>query len=447
MKKFIQFQGRYCNSDLFNIAENYDYKQLALLLSGSEYNSSKYSFLGLFPQEIVSMNFDEVKEHNPWNILKEKIVFNGSQDTFPEWIGYISYEMGAFTEESYKIPYYSSETPLFFFQKFAIVLQLEISTGIITAKVDSNFLDNHKKEFDKLENLLIKKNLLKTIINNNKIYKKYYTDDFNSYQKKIKIAKDHIFNGDIYQINLSQKFSFEGSFSPLNLYKILFNENPTPFSAFLYCLNFSIVSTSPERLLLKKESFLETRPIKGTMARGKTIDEDLKNKESLLTSLKNKSELLMITDLMRNDLSKISQKGSVTTDEIWKCEAYKNVFHLLSLIQSKISDHIQPIDAVKKVFPGGSITGCPKIRSMEIIYEIEKDFRGIYTGSIGYFTEGGDFDFNIAIRTLHVQENHLTLRLGGAIMAESCPLEEYNETLVKGESIFKCLENYKSNHL
>ncbi|MCB1113056.1 MAG: anthranilate synthase component I family protein, partial [Chlamydiia bacterium] len=184
---------------------------------------------------------------------------------------------------------------------------------------------------------------------------------------------------------------------------------------------------------------LETRPIKGTMPRGVTPEEDRQNMHQLLQSEKERSELLMITDLMRNDLAKISIPGTVATEKIWQCEAYTNVFHLLSIITSALEPSVHPVDAVRSCFPAGSITGCPKLRSMEAIAAIEKRRRGIYTGAIGYFAGNGDFDFNVAIRTLSCSRDQVDLQLGGAVVIDSDPDKEYDETLYKGESLFKAL--------
>jgi para-aminobenzoate synthetase component 1 len=201
-----------------------------------------------------------------------------------------------------------------------------------------------------------------------------------------------------------------------------------------------MISTSPERFLCKKDQWLETRPIKGTIQRGKTVEEDEILKKKLLSSSKERAELLMITDLMRNDLGKISVIGSVQALEIWRCEAYTNVFHLLSIIRSQARPELTPLDIVRSCFPGGSITGCPKLRAMEVIDQLEERSRGIYTGAIGYFTGGGNFDLNIAIRTLVANNHFFSLQLGGGIVIDSNPEEEYQETLFKGASIFQILQ-------
>lgn len=199
------------------------------------------------------------------------------------------------------------------------------------------------------------------------------------------------------------------------------------------------MSSSPERFLQKRGNVLETRPIKGTAPRGKTVAEDLNHKKNLLKSEKELAELMMITDLMRNDLGKISVNGSVEVSLLCGCEAYHNVFHLFSIVRSRVLAKFHPLEIVRACFPGGSITGCPKLRAMEVIAELEQRPRGIYTGSIGYFSQNGDFDLNIAIRTLMMTEGKINVQLGGGIVIDSQPRKEYEETYHKGRSIFEIL--------
>ncbi len=267
------------------------------------------------------------------------------------------------------------------------------------------------------------------------------SDTMESYVDKIQRAKEFIKSGDVYQINLSQQWEFLGERDPFDLFKRLAVLNPAPFSAYLYLKDFSIISSSPERFLEKRGDILETRPIKGTAPRGKTPAEDAESKQRLLASEKERAELMMITDLMRNDLGKISAIGSVEVPLLCGCEAYQNVFHLYSTVNSRVLSSFNPIDIVRSCFPGGSITGCPKLRAMEVIEELEKRPRGIYTGSIGYFSQNGDFDFNIAIRTLLVADIKVVVQLGGAIVIDSDPLKEYEETYHKGRSIFEILNS------
>jgi para-aminobenzoate synthetase component 1 len=260
------------------------------------------------------------------------------------------------------------------------------------------------------------------------------------YVEKVLRAKEQILDGEIYQVNLSHTCRYAGIHDPFSLYRQLIDHNPVPFSAYLNIdSRFSIVSLSPERLLRHERGVLETRPIKGTAPRGQNAEEDQAERANLLASPKERAELMMITDLMRNDLGMVSKAGSVLTPELCVCEAYASVYHLHSVIRSQAKESLHPLDLLGAAFPGGSISGCPKSSAMRTIRELEQRPRGIYTGSIGYIRGNGDFDFNIAIRTLAVEGDTAMLSLGGGIVADSDPHLEYEETLHKGRPFFRSL--------
>ena len=207
----------------------------------------------------------------------------------------------------------------------------------------------------------------------------------------------------------------------------------------IHLLARSIISSSPERFLSIRNGIVETRPIKGTRPRGYTFDEDEKNKKELLNSEKDKSELLMIVDLERNDLSKVCTPNSVKVTELFKLEEYSTVFHLVSTVIGEIKDEYNCIDCIKACFPGGSITGAPKIRSMEIIEELEGIRRNIYTGAIGYIGFDESVDLNIVIRTILMKENKAYFGVGGGITWESNSAYEYEETLDKAKALMEAL--------
>nr|MDA8136600.1 anthranilate synthase component I family protein [Desulfobacteraceae bacterium] len=213
--------------------------------------------------------------------------------------------------------------------------------------------------------------------------------------------------GDIYQANLSQRFETGFSGDGYALFLDLFHRNPAPFFAYIHAKDHTIVSTSPERFLWQTGRKVETRPIKGTIARGKTETEDRENGERLCESIKDDAELTMIVDLMRNDLSRVTRHGSVTVKEHKRLEPYANVFHLVSIVEGELETDKTSMDLIRATFPGGSITGCPKIRSMEIIDELEPVRRHVYTGSIGYVSFHDTMDLSIAIRTAVISGNRI----------------------------------------
>ena len=260
-----------------------------------------------------------------------------------------------------------------------------------------------------------------------------------SYIKTVLKAKEYIKKGDIYQVNLSQRFTVKLERDPWELYGILRKINPAPFASFLNFGDIKIVSASPERFLKIRGRHIETRPIKGTRPRGKTPDEDARLRKDLTSSEKDRAENLMIIDLERNDLGRVSEYGSVSVQEFMSCEEYATVFHLTSAVQGKLRKNIDSMDCFMNCFPGGSITGAPKIRSMEIIEELEPVKRGIYTGSIGYIGFNGNIDTSIVIRTLVIKGNDAYFHVGGGIVHDSDPVREYQETLDKARALREAL--------
>lgn len=261
-----------------------------------------------------------------------------------------------------------------------------------------------------------------------------------TYGNAVNTIKDYIVAGDIYQANMTQRLDAPLLMEPYQLYRRLRQVNPAPFAAYLDCGNsFRVLSSSPERYLLLANNVVETRPIKGTRPRGKTAEEDRANSQELLNSEKDRAELVMIIDLERNDLGRVCAYGTVRVPELIVLEEYATVFHLVSTVRGELAPGKDTVDLLKASFPGGSITGAPKIRAMEIIEELEPVRRGVYTGSIGYLGFDGRADLNIVIRTFINKNNRLHLQVGGGIVADSDPVMEYEETLHKAKALLKSL--------
>jgi para-aminobenzoate synthetase component 1 len=261
-----------------------------------------------------------------------------------------------------------------------------------------------------------------------------------AYLQAVSRIKEYIGNGDVYQVNLSQRFSFPLEGDPYVLFRRLFALNPAPFYAYLNCNDFAIFSTSMERFLFRREDYLETRPIKGTRPRGRTPEEDEVQRRELIASLKDDAELSMIVDLLRNDLGKVCQARTVEVKEHKRLEAYQNVYHLVSIVTGLLREGASHGDILRATFPGGSITGCPKIRSMEIIDELEPHVRHVYTGAIGYLGLHRNMDLNVAIRTAIVANGWGHFSVGGGVVYDSDEEAEYEETLHKGRTLFRLIE-------
>jgi len=259
------------------------------------------------------------------------------------------------------------------------------------------------------------------------------------YFKALEAVLEYIAAGDIYQANISQRFATGFSGDPWDLYRRLRSRFPAPFGAYLDCGAFQVLSNSPERFLLVEDDRIFTCPIKGTRPRGMTLEEDARMIGHLRHDPKECAEHLMIVDLERNDLGKICRIGSVRVEQFEEIETYHTLHHMVSTVTGILEEGTGPIDCLRATFPGGSITGAPKIRAMEVIDEVEPTARGIYTGAIGFVGFSGAMELNIAIRTAIVTAGRIYFQTGGGIVADSSPKREYEETLLKAETFFRTL--------
>ena len=262
------------------------------------------------------------------------------------------------------------------------------------------------------------------------------------YKKKVERVIDYIRAGDIFQANLSQQFTANvpAGFDPFAHYCVLRAVNPAPFAAYMNIGGVKIASASPERFLQTRDGHVETRPIKGTRPRKADKADDESMARELAASAKDRAENAMIVDLLRNDLSKVCTDDSINVPQLCAVESFASVHHLVSVVTGTLRGDCGPVDLLRACFPGGSITGAPKVRAMEIIEELEPVRRGPYCGSIGYIGFGGTMDSSILIRTIVYDGKHMTLNVGGGIVADSAPEEEYCETLDKGRAIFRSFE-------
>ncbi len=274
-------------------------------------------------------------------------------------------------------------------------------------------------------------------------------EDSDKYIEAIRRTHEYIYAGDIFQANLSREWQAEVQepVSSTELYKSLRAANPGPFAGCVYFDGHTIMSSSPERLLELKQGRASTRPIAGTRARGKDVDDDKLLREELIKHPKERAEHIMLIDLERNDLGRICKAGTVEVNELMVIESYEHVHHIVSNVRGMLKGEISPGQAIKAIFPGGTITGCPKVRCMQIIAELEDKPREAYTGSMGYLNHDGDMDLNILIRTMHLHGNHLSFRAGGGIVYDSKPQKEVHETRAKARGLLKSLESSTENKL
>jgi anthranilate/para-aminobenzoate synthase component I len=248
-------------------------------------------------------------------------------------------------------------------------------------------------------------------------------------------VKRFIAAGDIYQANLSHRLDFPWKGDPADFFDALRRLNPSPYAALMEFPGFTLASASPELLLKVRGDRAETRPIAGTRPRGSTPTEDERLSGELLLNEKERAEHIMLVDLERNDLGRVCRPGTVEVSERMVLEKYSHVTHIVSHVQGRLAPGYDGLDAVRALFPGGTITGCPKIRCMEILQELEKESRGPFYGSAGWMGGNGDLDLNILIRTALFRKGRVSLRVGAGIVADSVPSKEYEETLHKARAL------------
>ena len=428
----------------------------------------RYSFVGsqpflIFRSKGTNLQFDwgdrfEKRSGNPFDALREILTRFQSHPLpgdlpFIGGVGYFGYPLRCFIEELPSTAHDDLELPDCYFAFYdAIVAFDHLSNQVYLCRSNANesFANRHHQQVEKLHSILQSENyrsrhryeefmshpahLTKSPIKSN-ISK-------SDYISTVQRAKAYIASGDIYQANLSQRLSTYTDLPAAELYARLRQLSPVPYGAYLHCGDFHILSASPERFLRFSPSsrIVETRPIKGTRPRGLTPELDRKLAIELLHSEKDLAELLMIVDLERNDLGRICDIASIHVPERVALESYSNIHHLVATVRGTLREDADRIDLLKSCFPGGSITGAPKIRAMEVIDELEPTDRGVYTGSIGYFGFDGTMDLNIAIRTCILKNGCAYFHVGGGIVADSEPEAEYQETLDKASSWIAVLE-------
>lgn len=273
-------------------------------------------------------------------------------------------------------------------------------------------------------------------------YQHQFTSNFSKEEfcAMVERAKEYIYSGDIIQVVLSQRFETTTTIDPLLLYRALRHINPSPYLFFLKLGDVIQIGSSPEILVKKQGKFIDLRPIAGTRKRGVTVEDDIRLEAELLADPKECAEHLMLVDLGRNDLGRVSQPGKVEVNDLLTIERYSHVMHIVSGVRGEIADNCDQFDVVNASFPAGTVSGAPKIRAMEIIDELEPERRGAYAGSVGYFGFSGNMDFCITIRTYILQGDKLWVQAGAGIVADSVPQLEYEETISKSMALRRALE-------
>ena len=409
----------------------------------------RYSFISSNPFKVLK--YKNTKENPLDNLQNELNKYKVENNTHLPFIGgavgYLSYDLGNYIEKLPRTAIDDTNVYDLYFGLYNWVIvidHLENKTYIATPDLDIEKETNIIEDIEKKINDAEINGIDSICYEEKEVEKTKLTSNFtkNEFENAVRKVQDYIRQGDIYQANLTQRFNGKTTLSSYELYRDLRRFSPAPFGAFLNFDDSHILSNSPERFIKCVDRKVETRPIKGTRPRGKNKEEDLRLQEELRNSEKDRAELLMIVDLERNDIGRISKIGTVKVPELFVIEPYANVNHLVATVVGELDDDKDCVDAIKATFPGGSITGAPKIRSMEIIDELEPTQRNVYTGSIGYIGFDGDMDLNIAIRTIIKKDDNVYFQVGGGMTWDSNPADEYQETLDKAQSIMKALRGY-----
>mgnify|MGYP005990288903 CR=1 FL=1 len=415
--------------NLLNWSQQYN---TVIWLDSNKYHQQYTSFdCALAVEEFTSIKTDY---HNAFEKLKEY------QTITKDYIfGYISYDAKNDVEKLNSANFDGLNfADLFFFQPQKLIFIKGNTIEFHYLKMVDDEIEKDFKKIKKIKSFKIDKRK-----NDIKIKLRIHKDEYHS---KVNKVLDHINRGDIYEANFCQEFYAEKTtINPLGVYKHLIEISEPPFATFLKVDNQFLLSATPERYLRKEGVKIISQPIKGTAKRLINKIDDDKIAFDLSRDEKERSENIMIVDLVRNDLSKTAKKGSVKVEELCKVYSFKQVHQLISTVVSKVELDTHPIEIIKSTFPMGSMTGAPKISAMEIIEKLEETKRGLYSGTVGYFTPSGDFDFNVVIRSIlyNQEKEYVSYSVGGAITAKSTPEKEYEECLLKAKAMKYVLQNSK----
>ena len=405
-----------------HLTKKFGDKGLAWLDSDGKENG-EWSIIGIKPKKIIqSRDIDNLdKTNNPFKNLRN--IEKGF------WIGWLGYEAGVFIEP--KNPWRKSNMATLWIASYDPIIKCNlIKKEIIIEGTNSSELVNYKNIINNIKNIE-EENIIKTNLNFD--FSKINLDEMaEKFQKNILKLKKLISLGDIFQANLTTKCEIESSknYNPLDIYLKIRRKLRAPFGGIIINNNYkeAVLSTSPERFLkIDNKNFVESRPIKGTRSRDKDLNQDALNAIDLITNEKDRAENIMIVDLIRNDLSKVCETGSIMVPEILKLESFLKVHHLTSVIRGKLKKDTNWIDLLKACWPGGSITGAPKLRSCQRLFELEKCERGPYCGSFLKLDWNGEFDSNILIRSFLIKDKKINIYAGCGIVIDSNPEEETNE--------------------
>ena len=386
---------------------------------------------------VESNGLKKVYRGDPINVLK-KIMTPSLSDAYSNLpfsggaIGYFSYDLGNKYESVKPVGVDTDNIPIMAFgiYDWAIIIDHELKKSILIYSVETKLIKKVIERFNK-KNFMSQEKTKFSI-------KSQYTSNltYEEYLERFNSIKSYIEKGDCYQINFAQRFSLDYDGDTWEIFKKILPEYKSPYSSYMNFPFVKILSYSPERFLKIKDSIVETKPIKGTRPTHSNNSKNLLSKNELIDSNKDRAENLMIVDLLRNDIGSISEFGSVNVENLFSIKTFETIHHMETEIQGKLRKNITEIDIIKSLFPGGSITGAPKYRAMQIIDKIENYNRELYTGCIGSIQSNGDMDFNICIRTMTINNQIAQYSVGGGIVWDSTSESEYLEAREKANILY-----------
>ena len=406
-----------------------------LLESVNHNDNNRYSILFAFPDENIVLN--NVSDFDFLNNLESKYKLNNTNSDLPfcgGWFVYLSYELIGQIENTLSADLHNSDLPI----AYAVKIPTAI---IIDHQLDKTYIVDESDDDSRI-NLILDDIKLINPIPLNPLEGSLSEENQEKFISGVQSSLKYIIAGDVFQVNLSREWQYKlnNHEDSAVIYKSLKKANPAPFSALIHYQDFSIISSSPERLFSVNNDVLQTRPIAGTHPRGKGSDDETL-KDNLISNPKEIAEHVMLLDLERNDMGRVCEYGSVFVNEVMTLETYPYVHHIVSNIKGKLKKQAGIKDIIKALFPGGTITGCPKVRCMQIISELEQMPREAYTGSVGYLSQNGRMDFNILIRSFIHKDNKLSFRAGAGIVYDSIPERELAETRHKAEGLIKVFKD------
>lgn len=447
--------GKSSITDLYQLKpDQYPY----LLASTATGNNSRFDILFAHPQQSLELYQQDIADAGPGFLdslhawwLQEKLEpagmetsstpDSGSSNPLPfsgGWFIYLSYELAAEIEPVLKLPPGERDNPVAMAVRCpsAVIYDHQLDHTIAVAEQEySHLLDTIEQDFVEAAATYNTASAQTSTLKVDKITEA----DQALYMEQVAHIKQYIVDGDIFQANLSRPWQLEidENTSDISIFNNLATANPGSFAVLARLPHSTVISSSPERLVSVHHGCIETRPIAGTRPRSEDVDLDGQLASELMAHPKEQAEHIMLIDLERNDLGRICVPGSIKVNELMTLESYQHVHHIVSNVIGRLRDDVSPADVIRAVFPGGTITGCPKVRCMQILAEMEQQARGAYTGSIGYINRNGDMDLNILIRTLVRKGNKITFRAGGGIVADSDAEHELAETRAKAKGLLQ----------